>query len=130
MPGRKKKATKKVAPEEVFEELTDDQVAERVEPPKTKKSEDAWPPHFGIWAGPNRRIALKSLKLDPKEGLIKGFVPKPGVIMNGIGILGKQLLPPSMWRSIGSLISRRNQNEERFVRGGKHPTADLGEFRG
>mgnify|MGYP003149276980 CR=1 FL=1 len=99
----------------------------------TEKSEpkEEWPPQVGIWAGASRVRALRFLPLDPeKDVLIEGVVPRPGFIINGVGIIGRQYLVQNMWDMINAGLSGQAANEETFIRGGREKTKNLGTFKG
>lgn len=95
-----------------------------------KSETKEWPPQIGIWKNPQRARSLKKLRLDPKKELVPGFVPNPGVSINGVGIMGKQVLPQSMWASIRAMQSKQAHHEDVFRRGGKEKSEILGHYRG
>jgi len=109
---------------------------DKVEEPKLPKGHHQesplkpWPPFIGVWKAVSRNRALKRLGVRKGVTLIEGFIPKPGVIINGVGMLGKQVLTKQMWIGIEAMLSRQRRDEEVFIRGGKDPVEHLGKYRG
>jgi len=95
-----------------------------------KSETKEWPPQVGIWKDPQRQKSLLKLRLNPAEELVDCFIPEPGFIANGVGIMGRQLLPKGLLNDILSTMGIAAEHETVFRMGGKEKSTFLGNFKG